>query len=168
VAQVGRISGPLLQADLLRNGNNLAFRNDLNTTQLLLLDVNNNRIGVNNATPSFELDVLGTTQTTNLITNNATTPGFGISNSTFSAIGDISLNAANAIVMANMENGTIRISDNIISTIDSNADIDLRPWQEYVIEEGDPYLQELQDGLLDASRGIGNAFWQTVLPSGFK
>jgi len=168
VAQVGRISGPLLQADLLRNGNNLAFRNDLNTTQLLLLDVNNNRIGVNNATPSFELDVLGTTQTTNLITNNATTPGFGISNSTFSAIGDISLNAANAIVMANMENGTIRISDNIISTIDSNADIDLRPWQEYVIEEGDPYLQELQDGLLDASRGIGNAFWQTVLPSGFQ
>ena len=128
MAQVGRISGPLLQADLLRNGNNLAFRNDLDTTQLLLLDVNTGRIGVNTSTSNFDLEVIGTTQTTNLISNDgATTPGFIISNSTFSAIGDISLNAAEAVVMANLDNGTIRISDNTIRTMDSNADIDLTP-----------------------------------------
>ena len=55
MAQVGRISGPLLQDNLLRNGSNLAFRNDLNATQLLLVDVNTGRIGINTATPNFEL-----------------------------------------------------------------------------------------------------------------
>ena len=71
MAQVGRISGPLLQANLERNGIDLAFRNDLSTTQLLYLDVNNGKIGVNNATPTKELDVLDTIQTTNLIGTNS-------------------------------------------------------------------------------------------------
>ena len=129
MAQVGRISGPLLQANLERNGIDLAFRNDLSTTQLLYLDVNNGKIGVNNATPTKELDVLGTTRTTNLIgTTSLSTPGFDITGSTFRVLtGDIYLNANEAIVMANMENGTIRISDNIISTISSNANIDITP-----------------------------------------
>ena len=127
MTQVGRISGPLLQENLLRNGSNLTFRNDLNTTQLLLLDVTTGKIGVNTSTTSFDLDVLGTTQTTNLITPNTITPVFTISDSTFNAIGNINLNAGEAIVMANMENGTIRISDNIISTINSNANIDITP-----------------------------------------
>ena len=129
MAQVGRISGPLLQANLERNGVDLAFRNDLNTTQLLYLDVNNGKVGVNNATPTKELDILTTTRTTNLIASTSlNTPGFDISGSTFRVLtGDINLNAADAIVMANMENGTIRISDNIISTISSNANIDLTP-----------------------------------------
>jgi hypothetical protein len=129
VAQVGRISGPLLYNNLERNGVDLAFRNDLDTTQLLYLDVNNGRIGINTATPTRELLVESTIQTINLIsTNGATTPGYEITDSTFRVIvGDIYLNAADAVVMANMENGTIRISDNIISTIVSNADIDLTP-----------------------------------------
>ena len=128
MAQVGRISGPLLQDNLLRNGSNLAFRNDLNATQLLLVDVNTGRIGINTATPNFELEVEGTTQTTNLKVEQTTTlPEYTISNSTISRFGDINLASGNAVVMATMENGTIRISDNIISTIDSNANIDLMP-----------------------------------------
>jgi hypothetical protein len=128
VAQVGRISGPLLQDNLLRNGSNLAFRNDLNATQLLLVDVNTGRIGINTATPNFELEVEGTTQTTNLkVAQTTTLPEYTISDSTISRFGDINLASGNAVVMATMENGTIRISDNIISTIDSNANIDLMP-----------------------------------------
>ena len=136
MAQVGRISGPLLQENLLRDGrasgsteNNLTFRNTLSDTQLLFLDVNNRKIGINTGTPTHELEIAGTTRTTNLIVPNQTnTPGFEITDSTFRVlVGDIYLNANEAVVMANMENGTIRISDNIISTIDSNADIDLTP-----------------------------------------
>jgi len=41
---VGRISGPLLKQNLIRNGINLAFETDL-----LYLDVNNQRIGTKNA-----------------------------------------------------------------------------------------------------------------------
>ena len=138
MAQVGRISGPLLQENLLRNGrqpgsleNNLSFRDTVSTTQLLFLDVNNNRIGVNTGTPTKDLEVVGTTQATNLIaTTQANTPGFEITDSTFRVLlGDIYLNASEAIVMANMETGTIRISDNIISTITPNENIDITPYE---------------------------------------
>ena len=128
MAQVGRISGPLLQDNLLRNGNNLAFRNDLNATQLLLVDVNTGRIGVNTSTPNFELEVDGTTQTTNLkVPQTTTLPEYTISNSTISRFGDINLHAGEAVVMATMETDQIRISDNVISTINSSANIDITP-----------------------------------------
>jgi hypothetical protein len=48
--ELGRISGPLLADNLKRNGANLAFDN-----QVLYLDVKNNRIGFNTATPVTDL-----------------------------------------------------------------------------------------------------------------
>jgi len=127
VAQVGRISGPLLQANLERNGIDLAFRNDLNTSQLIYLDVINGKIAINHNAPSAELDVLGTIQTTNLISDFSNIAGYTVTDSTLSTIGNLNLNAATAIVFTTLENGTIRINDNIVSTIESNADIDITP-----------------------------------------
>ena len=127
MAQVGRISGPLLKENLLRNGNNLAFRNDVGTTQLLYLDVTDGRIAVNHNAPNYDLDIVGTLQTTNLISPNAITAGLTFANSTISAIGNIELNAAEAVVLHTLENGTIRINDNTISTIVLNTDVDLTP-----------------------------------------
>ena len=63
---VGRISGPLLKSNLLRNGIDLAFETDL-----LYLDVNNQRIGIKTANPHYELDVNGTIRATNLIADNS-------------------------------------------------------------------------------------------------
>lgn len=57
-AELGRISGPLLAKNLLRQGADLAFETDL-----LYLDVSNGRIGVNTAGPSQRLEVVGTTRT---------------------------------------------------------------------------------------------------------
>jgi hypothetical protein len=57
---VGRISGQLLKSNLLRNGADLAFE-----TNLLYIDVNNNRIGVKTSTPQYPLDINGTARTTN-------------------------------------------------------------------------------------------------------
>ena len=62
---VGRISGPLLKSNLLRNGIDLAFETDL-----LYLDVSNQRIGVKTTSPQYELDVNGTIRATNLIVDN--------------------------------------------------------------------------------------------------
>ena len=59
---IGRISGPLLKANLVRDGIDLAFETDL-----LYLDVNNSRIGVKTASPQYDLDVADTIRTTNLI-----------------------------------------------------------------------------------------------------
>jgi hypothetical protein len=54
--ELGRISGPLLAENLLRNGNNLAF-----DTNLIYLDVVNGWVGVKNSTPTRTLNINGTT-----------------------------------------------------------------------------------------------------------
>ena len=128
MAQVGRISGSLLQENLERNGIDLAFRNTTSDTQLLYFNVSSGKLGVNKGTSGYELDVAGTTRSTNLLSNTNSVANFTIENSTFSTlVGDINLNAGEAIIMATMENGTIRINDNIISTIETNANIDITP-----------------------------------------
>lgn len=51
---IGRISGPMLRANLERQGVDLSVETDL-----LYLDVNNNRIGINKAVPTVEFDLAG-------------------------------------------------------------------------------------------------------------
>lgn len=67
---IGRVSGPMLQANLARQGTNLAFE-----TNLLYLDVTNSRIGVGTASPGFSLEVAGDAEIGNieLDTNTITT-----------------------------------------------------------------------------------------------
>ena len=65
---IGRITGPLLKNNLLRRDYlepdqaNLAFETDL-----LYIDVLNGRIGIKTTAPTHDLQVVGTTRTTNLI-----------------------------------------------------------------------------------------------------
>ena len=81
---VGRISGPLLKSNLIRNGIDLAFENDL-----LYLDVNNLRVGVKTSSPQYELDINGTTKTTNLVVDtDATIAGVNFNNNTISTTND--------------------------------------------------------------------------------
>jgi cytoskeletal protein CcmA (bactofilin family) len=56
-ASLGRISGKLLNANLLRNGVDLTFRNAAADPDLLYLDVNNGRVGIKNDAPNFDLEV---------------------------------------------------------------------------------------------------------------
>jgi hypothetical protein len=64
---VGRISGQLLKDNLLRDGTNLRFENDL--LYLLVSDTDgaNHKIGIKTANPSYTLDVNGTTRSTNIL-----------------------------------------------------------------------------------------------------
>ena len=63
--ELGRISGPLLSANLLRNGTNLAFEDDL-----VYLDVNGLQVGIKTASPSEQLEIDGLTRTVNLKVDN--------------------------------------------------------------------------------------------------
>lgn len=54
---IGRIGGPMLKENLVRQGVDLSFE-----TNLLYLDVNNMRIGVGTATPNVAFDVNGITR----------------------------------------------------------------------------------------------------------
>ena len=124
---VGRISGPLLKSNLVRNGVDLAFETDL-----LYLNVanNNQRVGINNATPQYELDVNGTTQTTDLIvTNNADIADININGNTISTTQPyLNLATFDTVVSLNkLRIDSIDIEGNAITTNDSNADLELRP-----------------------------------------
>ena len=122
---VGRISGPLLKANLLRNGVDLAFE-----TNLLYLDVNNLRIGVKTNTPTHELTVNGTTRTTRLETTNELTIGdITVSGNTIeSSASQLTLNPIGAdpvVYQQKLVVDTFDIEANSITSNTADTDIEL-------------------------------------------
>jgi hypothetical protein len=65
--ELGRISGPLLSENLLRNGSDLVFDNDL-----LYLNVTTRRIGIRSSAPTHALLIPNTTDTRGLIVDRLT------------------------------------------------------------------------------------------------
>ena len=124
---IGRISGPLLKANLIREGVNLAFETDL-----LYLDVNNSRIGVRTSSPTHDLQVNGTTRTTNLIVETqADLAQIRFTDNTISSTNNI-INfipsGGDAVVYnSRVQINSVEISGNTISTFVSNANLELKP-----------------------------------------
>ena len=122
---VGRISGPLLKSNLIRNGIDLAFETDL-----LYLDVTNNRIGVKNSSPQYDLDINGTMRTTNVqIDNNLDIADINIQGNTISTTQQyLNLGTLDNVVYQNKARiDGIDIQGNVISTNDSNSNLEFRP-----------------------------------------
>ena len=124
---VGRISGPLLKANLLREGVDLAFETDL-----LYLDVNNLRIGVNTDSPQYPLDVNGTVRTTSLEVDTEIDIGnFNISGNTISSdqstISFAPSGGNPTIYHARLQVDDLDFRDNQISTTTLNTPLELRP-----------------------------------------
>jgi hypothetical protein len=133
MSQLGRISGPLLDANLNRIGVDLTFRNYSADDDLLYLDVTNNRIGINKQPSNRRVEIDGTTHSPNLIsTTSADIATVTLATNTFST--DISStiivrpNQVNPLVtFDNMRAGDIDFKDNIISNYAVNGSIELNP-----------------------------------------
>lgn len=133
VAQLGRITGKLLSANLERNGFDLTFRNGPTSADLLYIDVNTNKIGINSNPPTQPLDVTGTGN----ITNNVFITGTGaaIDNLIFGTNGTVTTSVGPIIIAptgpdASVQYGQIQteyytIKDNKIQGTVTNADITL-------------------------------------------
>jgi len=121
---VGKISGGLLKDDLLREGVDLAFETDL-----LYLDVNNRRIGIKTSTPTDDLTVNGTTRTTDLEVNNVISVGdLTFTNneiSTTNPVLQLTSTSGGVVYQGKLTIDDIRLEGNQISTINSNADLEL-------------------------------------------
>ena len=122
---VGRISGPLLKDNLLRNGVNLAFE-----TNLLYLDVVNSRIGVNTQTPTYDLDVNGTTRSVNLYaTTQANLATFTVTGNTISSSSNtinLTPNGVNPTVFSGTINvGNLALTTNTLSSSNTNGAINI-------------------------------------------
>ena len=124
---VGRITGPLLKANLLREGVNLAFETDL-----LYLDVVNGsgRIGINTTSPQYDLDVNGTIKSSNLeISSFANIADVSFSGNTISTSQPtLALGTADTVVyQTRLTVDSINIENNVISTNITNENLELRP-----------------------------------------
>ena len=127
--QVGRITGPLLSRNLIRNGIDLKFRNTLSTTPLLYLDVNNKTIGIDKSSADNE-DALtvDNARTTDLISDQGTIDEFAIESNNISVqVGDINLNAGEIINLSKLEVQQLFIDNNTITGTETNGTINLDP-----------------------------------------
>lgn len=123
---VGKISGQMLESNLLREGTDLAFESDL-----LYLNVNSNYIGINSDTPFRTLLIDNYLRTTDLIVDNP----FSLEDLTFS--GNTISSASNLYLAASGDNPKITtkrldtanlyIDGNSIVSKTLNGDINLVP-----------------------------------------
>ncbi len=124
---VGRITGPLLKANLLRDGVDLAFETDL-----LYLDVVNKRVGIKTSTPQYDLDVNSTIRATNLVASTqADFASFTFLGNTISST-DSTINlvpsGTNPVVYnGRLEVGYWDIYGSTITLTQPNTDINLNP-----------------------------------------
>ena len=124
VANVGRISGPLLKSNLLRDGVDLAFE-----TNLLFLDVSsdpaNPKVGIKNGSPGYELDVTGTINATEFRAGSLTIDDlFFDENEITTTVGDINVSPATPTDFINL-NGNVEVNGNLHATGSITADGDL-------------------------------------------
>ena len=126
MAQVGRISGPLLTANLERQGKDLDFRNQQTSTPLLKLKVGTNKIGVNTTSPAFPLHVSNTIRSTELTTPTMSPGNFTISGNDINALTG-SINIKSDVRSAGIATQQLLIRDNNISTTVTNAEVNLLP-----------------------------------------
>lgn len=131
MTQLGRISGPLLEANLLRQGIDLTFRNYSSSDDILTLDVNNNRISINTL-GSNELNVDSTIKSVNYIaSSDATIANITASSNVFSTTsGPINIYPVQSnplVLMENLQTPDIDINDNIIRNHAVNGSLFLDP-----------------------------------------
>ena len=134
MAQLGRISGPLLNANLVRDGVDLKFSNTtFDSTSILYIDVNNGRIGIKDDTPTFDLDINNDARTTNmLVDDNARIDNIiPVSTSLFTTkVGPINImpqTAGSYMTLQRMRSDDLEFNDNTISGTVSNQTIELKP-----------------------------------------
>ena len=130
---IGRISGPLLKENLLRDEVNLAFE-----TNLLYLDVNTHaddvstnpgdsslwtgRIGIRNTNPAYPLDVTGTFRATTILGGELDIDEVLINNNSISSqIGDLVLSAATGSDKVTI-NSNVLVNGNLHATGSITAD----------------------------------------------
>jgi hypothetical protein len=133
MSQLGRISGPLLDANLNRLGVDLTFRNYGVSDDLLYLEVTGNKVGVNKTPVSHKLEVDGTTKTTSVIVDTQAQIGnivASTNNFTTYTVADITIspNQTNPLIAADhIKAGDLSFKDNIISNYQVNGTVALNP-----------------------------------------
>jgi len=130
LADLGRITGPMLKANLERLGVDLVFENQLGDNNLFL-EVNSQRIGINTSNTPRELTVDGDTHALNIIVDNdAQLTNLYLDGDTGTITnygGDVTINANGTLFADILETPSLVFNDNYIQGTISNENIELVP-----------------------------------------
>jgi hypothetical protein len=119
---IGRISGQLLKDNLLRDGVNLKFENDLLYLLVSDSDSDNHRIGIKNSNPAYTLDVTGVTRSTETLTGRAEIDDVEINDNVIrSTVGPLNIRAATPVDNIVVDNDVL-INGNLHATGSITAD----------------------------------------------
>jgi hypothetical protein len=127
---IGRISGPLLKANLLRQGVDLAFEDDLLYLKVSKPGDTDQRIGINTNTPQYDLDVNGTTRAPQLeVLTLANIGSVNITGTTISTTAPtLTLGAADNVIYQNkLTIDSLDLENNVIRSNQTNANIEFAP-----------------------------------------
>jgi len=155
VTNVGRISGPLLKANLTRTSD-LAFETDL-----LFIGHTNGRIGIKNDAPSRDFEVTGNARYTGdlIATNSATFGNLEIdgTTSTFSTLtGPINMNATTNFQMTELRTGNLAFTNSGIRAY-NGENIEIQPGPGVGGGAADP---EYNNGAISNVTGNGSDFFK--------
>jgi len=154
MTQLGRISGPILNSNLLRDGIDLAFDTDLlylkispiivpweqdgevgdpNYDSSLPASLTGTGIGINTDTPVVDLDINGYTKTTNLIVDDQAIFDnliFNANGTISTVVGAINISPAGAGAVINLDRvltAQLEINGNVIKNYTTNGNVVLNP-----------------------------------------
>ena len=109
---IGRISGQVLKSNLYREDVDISFSNFPGDTPLLYFNVADNKLGVNTDTPTTELEISGTTTTTNLVSTLSNLGDVEIQNNLVkSTSGDLQFEPATVADKLNLNSNTTVTQD---------------------------------------------------------
>jgi len=126
---LGRISGKLLSADLVRNGYDLTFSNTGGPDDnVLFLQVTDLFVGVNTDSPAFQLDVDGTSNALQSINQQATIGNiiFQPSDTVITTVGEINVRPGGidpVAIFDRLQAGNIQIDGNVIENLSANQNL---------------------------------------------
>jgi hypothetical protein len=157
--QVGRISGPLLKSNLIRNDVDLSF-----DTDLLYFDVTNRRIGINNDTAVRSLLVNGTTKTDDVIVDTSlTAANIEIVNNEISTLsGQLFLQSADdtsSIIVPRLRTNNLEFDNNRLLNYTDDSNVVFRPTNMLILNSNVLIQQNLDivDDLTITNTFIGNS-----------
>jgi hypothetical protein len=130
MAQLGRIGGGVLAPNLERQGVNLSFKNQANSTPVLFFDVTTKQIGFNTdiLIPDRDFSVSTKLRTVDIKNDIFDTPSYNIQNNRIEVdSGNILLNAVEKIQTSGLATDDLRIQNNTIFSNSNNTNIEIRP-----------------------------------------
>jgi hypothetical protein len=131
--ELGRISGAMLKDNLLRQGVDLAFENDLLYLKVDDTDTSTHRVGINTDSLTRELIINDSAKTTNLIIDNPIiAPGTGAitingNTSTLTFLSENLVFPTDVIVNSTVITDGLIFDNNSIKTISSDSNLEFRP-----------------------------------------